>query len=53
LKDLALPVDGVYKTTEWVVPKGTKVIDGLTAPKFGKPGGGHQMWLPSPEVLKK
>ncbi len=53
VKDLALPVEGVYKTIEWVVPKGTKVIDGLTAPKFGKPGGGHQMWLSSPEVLKK
>jgi len=51
--DLALPAEGVYQKTEWIIPKGTKVIDGLTAPKFGKPGGGHQIWLPKPEVLKK
>jgi hypothetical protein len=53
VRDLALPEAGVYKKSEWIIPKGTEVIDGLIAPNFGKPGGGHQIWLPKPGVLKK
>ncbi len=52
VRDLALPMDGLYKKSEWIIPKGTEVIEGLVAPKFGKPGGGQQIWLPKPGVLK-
>ena len=51
-RDLALPEVGIYKKSEWIIPKGTEVIEGLVAPKFGRPEGGHQIWLPRPEVLK-
>ncbi|MBL7542629.1 MAG: glycohydrolase toxin TNT-related protein [Bdellovibrionaceae bacterium] len=50
--ELALPNGGSYKVTEWTVPQGTEVIEGLVAPKFGQPGGGRQIFLPDPGVLK-
>lgn len=50
--ELALPKSGSYKLTEWTIPKDTEVIEGLAAPHFGQPGGGRQIFIPNPEVLK-
>lgn len=50
--ELALPKDGPYEIKEWTIPKGQKVIEGLASPQFGKPGGGHQIYVPNSEVLK-
>ncbi len=53
VRDLALPETGVYKKSEWIIPKGTEVIEGLAAPKFGRPGGGPQIWISKPGILKQ
>ena len=39
--------------TEWVVPAGTKVIRGPVGPLFGQPGGGSQIFIPDPSVLRE
>lgn len=52
LNELALPKSGPYKTTKWVVPKGTEVIEGLVAPNFGRVGGASQIYVPRYEVLR-
>ena len=39
--------------TEWIVPSGTKVIRGPVGPLFGQPGGGSQIFVPDPSVLRE
>ena len=39
--------------TEWVVPAGTRVIRGPVGPLFGQPGGGSQIFIPDPSVLRE
>ncbi|SHF05395.1 hypothetical protein SAMN02745195_01745 [Thermoanaerobacter uzonensis DSM 18761] len=54
--ELALPPKNkAEKVPEWIIPKGTKVLDGTVAPheKWGRPGGARQIFLPNPEVLKE
>lgn len=54
--ELALPpVNTTEKVQEWIIPKGTKVLDGTVAPheNWGRPGGARQIFVPNPEVLKE
>lgn len=45
--DSALPPGNTAtEVSEIVVPKGTKIYEGATAPKFGRPGGGPQVVVP-------
>lgn len=55
LKDLALDASNNTATSvaEWVIPRGTKVIQGPVAPLNGQPGGATQIYLPDPSVLRK
>jgi hypothetical protein len=50
--NLALPYPGPYNLQKWTLPKGTEVIKGLVNPKYGMPGGGKQIYVPNPGVLK-
>ena len=52
-KDLALPSGNSCQYVDKVViPKGTTVIEGPVAPNFGQPGGGLQIYVPDPSVVK-
>ncbi len=48
---LALKYEGPYEVTEWVIPKGTEVLEGYVAMNFGQMGGGRQIFVPNKEVL--
>lgn len=37
----------------FIIPKGTKIIEGTVAPNFGQPGGGYQFYIPDPSVVIK
>jgi hypothetical protein len=50
--NLALPNGGPYQTQRWTIPAGTDVIEGLASPNFGMPGGGGQIYVPNPGVLR-
>jgi hypothetical protein len=39
--------------TEWIVPAGTKVLRGPVAPLHDQPGGGSQIFLTDPSVLRE
>ena len=52
--DLELPKGNSYQNIETVtIPKGTTILEGTVASKFGQPGGGYQYYVPDPSVLKK
>lgn len=50
---LSLKDPGDYISKTWVIPKGTEVLEGIAAPKFGKAGGGYQIFVPNENVLKE
>lgn len=50
--DLSLPLQGQYSAHQWVIPKGTEVMEGIVASKFGKAGGGNQIFIPNKEILQ-
>ena len=51
--DLALPPGNSYQQVDKVViPKGTTIMEGTVAPNFGQPGGGTQIYVPDPSVIK-
>ena len=50
--NLALPNGGPYQTQRWTIPAGTELIEGLASPNFGMPGGGGQIYVPNPGVLR-
>jgi hypothetical protein len=50
--DLALPNGGPYQIQRWTIPAETEVIEGLASPNFGMPGGGGQIYVPNPGVLR-
>lgn len=53
VNDLALPGGNNAANVEvWIIPKGTEVLRGPVAPNFGRPGGGTQLYLPDPGVLR-
>lgn len=53
VNQLALPPGSTAKNvTQWVIPKGTEVLMGTVAPKFGRPGLAPQIYLPDPSILK-
>lgn len=53
INQLALPPGSTAENmTQWVIPKGTEVLKGTVAPKFGRPGMAPQIYLPNPNVLK-
>jgi hypothetical protein len=37
----------------WVIPAGTLVLRGICAPLNGQPGGGSQIFLPDPKMLRE
>ena len=52
--DLALPKGNTYtQVDKLVIPKGTEVLEGTVAPNFGQPGGGYQIYVPDPSVVRK
>jgi Flp pilus assembly pilin Flp len=54
VNDLALPGGNNAANVEvWIIPKGTPVLRGPVAPNFGRPGGGTQIYLPDPAVLRE
>lgn len=51
--ELAMPYSPPYEVRSWIIPKGTEVMHGVIAPKWGKLGGGYQYFVPNIEVLKE
>ncbi len=50
---LALPPGSTAENvTQWVIPKGTEVLIGTAARNFGRPGGGPQIYVPDPSILR-
>ena len=50
---LALPpTNSVENMAIYTIPKGTTVLGGTVAPAFGQPGGGYQIYIADPTVLK-
>lgn len=35
---------------QWKIPSGTTILEGRTAPAFGQPGGGNQIYVPNPRT---
>lgn len=42
---LALEHDGHYEMVEWIIPKGTEILEGIVAPNWGRKGGGFQIFV--------
>lgn len=38
---------------EYIIPKGTEILEGTVAPNSGQPGGGYQFYVPDPSVVIK
>ncbi len=55
IRELALKRDDnpATRMKEWTVPAGTKVLRGPVAPLNGQPGGGSQIFVPDPSVLRE
>lgn len=51
VEELALEFDGEYEMVEWIVPKGTEILEGIVASKWGRSGGAHQVFIDM-KVLK-
>jgi hypothetical protein len=52
--DLALPpTNTALSMKEWVIPAGTLVLRGMCAPLNDQPGGGSQIYLPDPKLLRE
>jgi len=50
---LALPPgNSTQYMSTFTIPKGTTILQGSVAPNFGQTGGGYQIYLPNPSVLK-
>ncbi|MCX6127702.1 MAG: hypothetical protein NTX25_01400, partial [Proteobacteria bacterium] len=52
LSELALPHSGPYKEQEWIIPKGTEILEGMAAPNFKQLGGAGQIFVPNPGALQ-
>ena len=51
--DLALPKGNSCEYMDvCVIPKGTKIMEGTVEKRFGKDGGGYQIYVPNPNVVK-
>jgi hypothetical protein len=47
INQLALPLGNIANNISGVTkPKGTTILEGSTAPKFGRPGGARQIFVP-------
>ncbi|AIS51457.1 hypothetical protein TKV_c02520 [Thermoanaerobacter kivui] len=49
------PTNKAEKVQEWIIPKGTKVLDGTVAAheKWERSGEARQIFVPNPEILKE
>ena len=55
VRDLALPSENTCEfVDEFIIKKGTKLLEGTVAPNFGQPGGAHQFYVPDvSNIIKK
>ncbi len=55
VRDLALPSENTCEfVDEFIIPKGTKLLEGTVAPNFGQPGGAHQFYVTDvSKIIKK
>lgn len=55
IRDLALPPGNTCKyVDEYIIPKGTKLLEGTVAPNFHQPGGAHQFYITdTSKIIKK
>lgn len=55
VRDLALPPGNTCKyVDEYVIPKGTRLLEGTVAPNFHQPGGAHQFYITdASKIIKK
>jgi Pre-toxin TG len=51
VEELALKFDGDYEMVEWIIPKGTEILEGIVAPNWNRAGGAAQIFI-NKDLLK-